>query len=81
LTAGLKRLDRFGLVISRQSLGIRGKADVFALTYPAEQAALCWSREEKGRSMALDTNTFLMVLAAAIIVMGVAVWAMFKKAS
>ena len=31
--------------------------------------------------MALDTNTFLMVLAAAIIVMGVAVWAMFKKAS
>jgi hypothetical protein len=35
----------------------------------------------KGRSMALDTNTFLMVLAAAIIVMGVVVWAMFKKAS
>ena len=30
--------------------------------------------------MALDTNTFLMVLVAAIIVMGVVVWVMFKKA-
>ena len=35
---------------------------------------------EKGRSMALDTNIFLMVLAAAIIVMGIVVWVMFKKA-
>jgi len=31
--------------------------------------------------MALDTNTFLMVLAAAIIVMGIVVWFMFKKAA
>jgi hypothetical protein len=31
--------------------------------------------------MALDTNTFLMVLAAAIIVMGIVVWVMFKKAA
>ena len=29
--------------------------------------------------MALDTNTFLMVLAAAIIVTAFVVWAMFKK--
>ena len=29
--------------------------------------------------MALDTNTFLIVLAAAIIVMAFVVWAMFKK--
>jgi len=29
--------------------------------------------------MALDTNTFLIVLAAAIIVMGIVVWVMFKK--
>ena len=31
--------------------------------------------------MALDTNTFLMVLAAAIMVMGIVVWVVFKKAS
>jgi hypothetical protein len=31
--------------------------------------------------MALDTNTFLIVLAAAIIVMAFVVWAMFKKVS
>jgi hypothetical protein len=31
--------------------------------------------------MALDTNTFLMVLAAAIIVMGIVVLVMFKKAA
>ena len=31
--------------------------------------------------MALDTNTFLIVLAAAIVVMGFVVWIMFKKAS
>jgi hypothetical protein len=34
-----------------------------------------------GRSMALDANTFLMVLVAAIVVMGIVVWVMFKKAS
>jgi hypothetical protein len=32
--------------------------------------ALYWF-QEKGRSMALDANTFLMVLAAAIMVMGI----------
>jgi hypothetical protein len=57
-----------------------GKADVFALTYPEEQAQ-CAGPGKKGAPMALDTNTFLMVLAAAIMVMGVVVWAMFKKAS
>jgi hypothetical protein len=31
--------------------------------------------------MALDTNTFLIVMAAAIIVMGFVIWAMFKKVS
>ena len=36
---------------------------------------------KKERSMALDTNIFLMVLAAAIIVMGIVVWVMFKKAA
>jgi hypothetical protein len=36
---------------------------------------------KKGRSMALDTNTFLMVFAAATIVMGIVVWFMFKKAA
>jgi hypothetical protein len=36
---------------------------------------------KKGRSMALDTNTFLIVLAAAVIVMGFVVWMMFKKTS
>ena len=41
---------------------------------------MCWSRE-KGRSMALDANTFLMILAAAIMVMGIVVWVMFKKVS
>ena len=30
--------------------------------------------------MALDTNTFMIVLAAAIIVMGIVAWVMFKKA-
>ena len=40
--------------------------------------ALWWSG--KGRWMALDTNTFLMVLVAAIVVMGVVIWVMLKKA-
>jgi hypothetical protein len=31
--------------------------------------------------MALDTNTFLIVFAAAIIVVAFVVWAMFKKVS
>ena len=31
--------------------------------------------------MALDTNTFLIVLAAAIILVAFVVWAMFKKVS
>jgi hypothetical protein len=31
--------------------------------------------------MALDTNTFLIVLAAAVVVMGFVVWIMFKKTS
>jgi hypothetical protein len=31
--------------------------------------------------MALDTNTFLMVFAAAILAVGIAVWVMFKKIS
>jgi len=31
--------------------------------------------------MALDTNTFLIVLAAAIIAVAFVVWAMFKKIS
>ena len=35
----------------------------------------------KGGPMALDTNTFLIVLAAAIIATAVVVWAMFKKIS
>ena len=51
----------------------------FALTNPEKQAH-CGGPGKKGRSMALDTNIFLMVLAAAIIVMGVVVWIMFKKA-
>jgi hypothetical protein len=29
--------------------------------------------------MALEPNTFLMVFAAAIVVVGIAVWIMFKK--
>ena len=29
--------------------------------------------------MALDTNTFLMVFAAAVFGVGIAVWIMFKK--
>ena len=41
---------------------------------------MCWSRE-KGRSMALDANTFLMIFAAAIMVMAIVVWVMFKKTS
>jgi hypothetical protein len=36
---------------------------------------------EKGRPMALDTNTFLIVLAAAVVVIGFVVWVMFKKAA
>jgi len=36
---------------------------------------------KKGRPIALDNNTFLIVLAAAIVVMGFVVWVMFKKAS
>jgi len=36
--------------------------------------------QNKGRCMALDTNTFLMVLVAAIFVMGVVIWVMLKKA-
>jgi hypothetical protein len=36
---------------------------------------------KKRDPMALDTNTFLIVLAAGIIVMGFVVWAMFKKVS
>jgi hypothetical protein len=36
---------------------------------------------EKGGTMALDTNTFLIVFAAAVIVMGFVVWMMFKKVS
>ena len=35
---------------------------------------------KKGRWMALETNTFLMVLVAAIFVMGVVIWVMLKKA-
>jgi len=31
--------------------------------------------------MALDTNTFLMVFAAAILAVSIAVWVMFKKIS
>jgi hypothetical protein len=57
-----------------------GQSDVFGTYISGGTGALCWSWE-KGRSMALDTNTFLMVLAAAIMVMGVVVWAMFKKVS
>jgi hypothetical protein len=36
---------------------------------------------EKGRPMALDTNTFLIVLAAAIVVIGFVAWVMLKKVS
>ena len=42
--------------------------------------ALCGA-PKKGAPMALDTNTFLIVLAAGIIVMAFVVWAMFKKVS
>jgi hypothetical protein len=31
--------------------------------------------------MALDTNTFLIIFAAAVTVMGFVVWVMFKKVS
>jgi hypothetical protein len=31
--------------------------------------------------MALDTNTFLIVFVAVVVVMGFVVWAIFKKAS
>jgi len=31
--------------------------------------------------MALDTNTFLIILVAAVMVMGFVVWVMFKKVS
>ena len=53
---------------------------MFALTWPAEQAH-CAGPGKKGRSMALDANTFLMIFAAAIMVMGIVVWVMFKKTS
>jgi len=36
---------------------------------------------KKGRTMALDTNTFLIILVAAVMVMGFVVWVMFKKVS
>lgn len=35
----------------------------------------------KGRPMALDTQTFLMILAGAVVAMGVVVWIMYKKVS
>jgi hypothetical protein len=54
------------------------EADVFCIYISGETGAWCWSRG-KGRSMALDTNTFLMVFAAAILGVGIAVWIMFKK--
>ena len=36
---------------------------------------------KKGRTMALDTNTFLIILVAAVMVMGFVVWVMIKKVS
>jgi len=36
---------------------------------------------KKGRTIALDANTFLIILAAAVMVMGFVVWVMFKKVS
>ena len=35
----------------------------------------------KGRPMALDINTFLIVFAAAVVVVGLVVWTMFNKVS
>jgi len=72
---GVKRTWRFALHMS----AFDPKRTCFALTNPEERAHC--GGPEKGRSMALDTNTFLMVLAAAIIVMGIVVWVMFKKAA
>ena len=56
------------------------KADVFALTCPEEQAH-CAGPGKKGCSMALDANTFLIIFAAAIMVIAIVVWVMFKKTS
>jgi hypothetical protein len=36
---------------------------------------------EKGRPMALDINTFLIVFAAVVVVVGLVVWTMFNKVS
>jgi hypothetical protein len=55
------------------------KRTCFALTNPEEQAHC--GGPGKGRCMALETNTFLMILAASIMAMGIVVWVMFKKAS
>ena len=40
-----------------------------------------WHGHKKGASMALDINTFLIVMAAAIVGIGFAVWIMYKKVS
>ena len=66
--------------IAASDVRFQEQADVFALTWPAEQAH-CAGPGKKGRSMALDANTFLMIFAAAIMVMGIVVWVMFKKTS
>jgi hypothetical protein len=63
---------------STSSLLQAAKADVFFAYISGGTGALCRSRG-KGRSMALEPNTFLMVFAAAILVVGIAVWIMFKK--
>jgi hypothetical protein len=70
----------FGQTASAQ---LSGKATAPEKMMPPEKAQKthCAGPGKKGAPMALDTNTFLMVLAAAIMVMGVVVWAMFKKAS
>jgi hypothetical protein len=36
---------------------------------------------QKGGPMALDTNSFLVLMAAVLVVMALVVWVMFKKAS
>src|SRR5262245_65289574 len=64
----------------RQHYQCKTYAAVFCAYMSRGIGAMCeWL--EKGGTMALDTNTFLIVLAAAVIVMGFVVWAMFKKVS
>jgi hypothetical protein len=54
------------------------EADWFARWYEPAHFRGCWKR---GDPMALDINTFLIVFAAVVVVVGLVVWTMFNKVS